>query len=178
MSSKLLIEGHSFFGLFYRRRKMPERKQKRLNKKGKRKHRCKRWGFENVDGEEMRFSLIFHGSYILWIFIWAGRKGCEARFIWPLMITYLSTFSHQSPREVWEYWLQLLQKMKTDPKLSVGPSYLLGVILYFQVQLADLLHLQMAANYSITYVESAGKSQWLRIKTSIICLEAAANIGY
>lgn len=44
--------------------------------------------------------------------------------------------------------------MKTDPKLSVGPPYLLGVILYFQVQLADLLHLQMAANYSITYVES------------------------
>lgn len=29
---------------------------------------------ENEDGEEMRHSLIFHGSYTLWIFIWAGRN--------------------------------------------------------------------------------------------------------
>lgn len=66
---------------------------------------------------------------------------------------------------------------KHEDTLSVGPPYLLGVILYFQVQLADLVHLQMAANYSITYAEPAGKSQWLRIKTSISCLEAAANFG-
>lgn len=36
---------------------------------------------EKEDGEEMRFPLIFHGSYTLWIFISAGREACEACFI-------------------------------------------------------------------------------------------------
>lgn len=47
---------------------------------------------ENEDGEKMRLSLIFHGSCTLWIFICAGRNECEARFVWPLMIIFLSTF--------------------------------------------------------------------------------------
>lgn len=49
-------------------------------------------------------------------------------------------------------------KHEDESQIECGAS-LLAVILYFQVQLADLFHLQMAANYSITYAEPAGKSQ-------------------
>lgn len=34
--------------------------------------------------EEMRFSLIFHGSNTLWIFICGCRETCETCFAWPL----------------------------------------------------------------------------------------------
>lgn len=46
---------------------------------------------------EMRFSLIFQGSYTIWIFIWAGRQGCELCFIWPLTDYPFVNISHHFP---------------------------------------------------------------------------------
>lgn len=52
---------------------------------------------EREDGKEMRFWVIFYGSYILQIFISAGREACEARFIWLLTDYLFVNISHNIP---------------------------------------------------------------------------------
>lgn len=66
--------------------------KRRGEKNGRRWRVC-----EKGDEEEMRFSLIFHGSYTLWIFIWGGGEACETRFIWPLTDYLFVNISHHFP---------------------------------------------------------------------------------
>lgn len=68
---------------------------------------------------------------------------------------YLSTFvnisSFQSPREVWEYWLPLLQNIKWDSKLSVEPLLLPGLTLYLHTRAFKSEYLKISpANNSVS----------------------------
>lgn len=102
-------------------------------RKGK-KNGCRRQVCEKEDGEEMRFSLIFHGSYTLWIFIWAGREwACEACFIWPLTDYLFVNISHHFSFSKPRGGLRILTSTPKDPKLSAEPLPLLpGLILHLQ----------------------------------------------
>lgn len=100
---------------------------------------------------------------------------CRQKGMWDLLHLAFNDYlfvsiSHHFPFSKPEGGMGILTpttaKHEDGSQIECGAS-LLAVILYFQVQLADLFHLQMAANYSITYAEPAGKSQWLWIKTSI-----------
>lgn len=74
--------------------------------------------------EEMRFSLIFHGSYTLWIFICGGGETCETRFVWPLTDYLFVNISHhfspfsKRPGRSGNIDFHSTKNVKTDPKLS------------------------------------------------------------
>lgn len=68
-------------------------------KKGKGKRKTDAGGgvCEKGAEEEMRFSLIFHGSYTLWIFICGCGETCETCFVWPLTDYLFVNNSHHFP---------------------------------------------------------------------------------
>ncbi len=66
----------------------------------------------------MRFPLIFHGSYTLWIFISAGREACEACFIQPLTDYLFVNISHHFPVSKPQGGLGILTSTPTECKVG------------------------------------------------------------
>lgn len=95
-------------------------------KKGKEKRETDAGGrvCEKRAEEEMRFSLIFHGSYTLWIFICGCGETCETCFVWPLTDYLFVNNSHhfspfsKCPGRSGNIDFHSTKNVKTDSKLS------------------------------------------------------------